>query len=181
MKLRLLAATAAIALTIGLAASAIAGTPSNPNLLRAPLTGAAEVPGPGDPNGEGRALIGLRARVQRVCFFIEFRRIGMPLAGHIHAGRRGVAGDIVVPLFENANGVGSPVRGCARDVSRATIRAIRMHPRAFYVNLHTEAFPDGAIRGQFHPRRVRSSVTAPPRPPRGDLSGAGGSGEPRPR
>lgn len=151
MKLRPLSTAIVLILTAAFAAAALAGTAGNPNKLKANLTGAAEVPR-GDPNGRGRAFIGLRPRAQRICFFIEFRRIGRPLAGHIHRGRRGVAGDIVVPLFENASGVASPVRGCERGVSRARIRAIRRHPRAYYVNLHTRAYPAGAIRGQLRPR-----------------------------
>jgi hypothetical protein len=155
MKLRLLGAVTAIAL-IGGAASALAGygqtQPNDPNKLKANLTGAAERPGPGDPNGSGRALVTLRQRARRVCFNITFRRIGRPVAAHIHKGGRRVAGDIEVLFFERPNGASSPVRGCANRVARRLIRDIRERPGRFYVNLHTRSYPNGAIRGQLKRR-----------------------------
>jgi CHRD domain len=155
MKRRLIAAVVATALAGAAAATALAqvyGSGSDPNKLRAGLSGAREVPGPGDSNGSGNANITLKPRTKRVCFSITFSRIGRPGAGHIHMGGRRVAGDIVVPLFESANGVTSPHRGCEGNVRRGLIRDIREHPDRFYVNLHTRAFPDGAIRGQLRRR-----------------------------
>ena len=63
---------------------------------------------------------------------------------HIHSGRRGVAGPPVVTLQR-----AGPNRfdSCTR-VSRALARDLGANPRAFYVNVHSQAFPDGAIRGQ---------------------------------
>jgi hypothetical protein len=155
MKLRLLpalATSAALAATL-LATVAIAGyAGTDPNKLRAGLTGATEVPGPGDPNGSGNALITLRPGTERVCFNISFSGIGRALAGHIHKGPPGVAGPIFVGLFERSSGRTSPARGCVNDVSHPKIRAIRAHPRRFYVNLHTASHPDGAIRGRLHQR-----------------------------
>jgi len=65
---------------------------------------------------------------------------------HIHRGRAGVKGDIVVDL------TGSVTAGsyCAKDVRKRLIRNIAEHPRRFYFNVHNEAFPAGAIRGQLH-------------------------------
>jgi CHRD domain len=155
MKLRLLptlATTAALA-AAALGATAIAGYGgTDPNKLRAGLSGAREVPGPGDSNGSGNASITLKPRTKRVCFNITFSRIGRPVAGHIHRGGSRVAGPVVVPLFESANGVTSPHSGCEGNVSRGLIRDIREHPGRFYVNLHNRAFPDGAVRGQLRRR-----------------------------
>ncbi|MGH2817412.1 MAG: CHRD domain-containing protein [Actinomycetota bacterium] len=123
----------------------------------ASLTGEQEVdPGPGDPDGTGRALFNLNVSRRRVCFNLSWRRIGAPTRAHIHEGRKGVAGGIVVTLFENGTdpdfvplpGTIRSVQGCARDVERALIREIRDHPRRFYANIHNETFPAGAIRGQ---------------------------------
>jgi hypothetical protein len=33
-------------------------------------------------------------------------------------------------------------------VGRALARNLREHPKAYYINVHNERFPDGAIRGQ---------------------------------
>ena len=116
----------------------------HPNLLRASLSGANEVPGPGDPDGRGRAAVKLLARFDAVCFRLQWRNISTPTAAHIHKGAKGVAGPIVVTLF---SGQADHV-GCVNDVDRGLIRAIRRNPRDYYVNIHTTEFPDGAIRGQ---------------------------------
>ncbi|MEJ7705989.1 MAG: CHRD domain-containing protein [Nocardioidaceae bacterium] len=65
---------------------------------------------------------------------------------HIHRGRAGVNGDVVVDL------TGSVTDGanCARGVRKALIRKIIEHPRRFYFNIHNRAYPAGAIRGQLH-------------------------------
>lgn len=156
MKLRLLGAVTAIALIAAGATSALGGYgqtgTSNPNKLKANMTGAAEVPGPGDGNGSGTAFVTLKPATHKICFAVTFNRIGRPIAGHIHKGGRAVAGNIVVVIFERANGASSPVNTCARGVAGSLIRDIREHPGRYYVNLHTNALPNGAIRGQLKRR-----------------------------
>ncbi|MBA3430833.1 MAG: DoxX family membrane protein [Actinobacteria bacterium] len=129
------------------------------NELEADLNGRNELDpmtlkrGAGDLNGEGEAELNLRPRRRMICFDAEWENIGRPVAGHIHEGNRYVNGPVVVDLgaatreFEHEDGDGG-AEGCARDVERALIRDIRMHPRHYYVNIHNAAFPDGAIRGQ---------------------------------
>jgi hypothetical protein len=152
----LIGALIAVALVATLAASSLAqvygGGGDDPNKLRATLTGATEVPGPGDGNGSGNAAVTLKQSAGRVCFNVSFRRIGRPVAGHIHRGRPGVAGAIKVLFFERSSGVSSPVQGCKGNVGRGLIADIREHPGRYYVNLHTAAHPDGAIRGQLRQR-----------------------------
>jgi hypothetical protein len=146
----LLALLLALALTV-LAAPAATATTASSTVLEARLTGEAEVPGPGDPNGVGSARIRLGER--RVCFTLRWRRIAPPTAAHIHVGPAGVAGPVVVPLFAAPGGLPpelSGVSGCVTGVDPALIRAIRQHPRQYYVNIHNAPFPDGAIRGQLH-------------------------------
>jgi CHRD domain-containing protein len=132
------------------AAVAPAAIDSNPNTLQARLTGGAEAPTAGDSNGTGLAKINLNGRKNRICFAITFDGIARPNAGHIHKGARGVAGDVVVTLFDSSQS--SPVRGCANNVPSSTIRQIRNGPRGFYVNLHNGPFSGGAIRGQLRQR-----------------------------
>jgi hypothetical protein len=119
-----------------------------PTALEARMNGDKEVPGPGDPNGRGVAEVIVNPARRRVCFDIEFRRIQDPVAGHIHRGSSDVAGPIKVLLFENPQGVDSPVDGCVRDLRRRLLRKIKNNPQGWYVNLHNGAYPDGAIRGQ---------------------------------
>jgi hypothetical protein len=100
----------------------------------------------GDPNGYGSASV-VFVGPNRFCYSIIVNNIGDPTAAHIHRGRAGVNGQIVVTL--NAPNVGNPglSRGC-ETVGDALAEAIRNHPQRFYVNVHTGAFPGGAVRGQ---------------------------------
>ena len=119
-------------------------------VLKANLTGEKERPTTGDPDGRGKATITLRG--DQICFRLSWRDIQAPTAAHIHAGRRDVAGPVVVPLFSVPGGLAAPVDrvgGCA-DVDQELVRDIRRHPRAYYVNIHNAEYPAGAIRGQLH-------------------------------
>jgi hypothetical protein len=110
------------------------------------LTGAAEVPGPGDPDGSGTATITLNYGQSTVCWEITVSNIALPATGaHIHEGPVGVAGPIDVALSPpDASGSSS---GCA-SVDREEIKEIIQHPEEYYVNVHTTEYPGGAIRGQ---------------------------------
>jgi CHRD domain-containing protein len=110
------------------------------------LTGAAEVPVPGDPDGRGTATITVNPGQEEVCWAIEAEEIDLPATGaHIHEGAVGEFGDVVVPLTPpDATGVSS---GCA-EVSREVALDILKNPEDYYVNVHTTLFPAGAIRGQ---------------------------------
>jgi hypothetical protein len=138
----LVAAVAAVGGVLALPAGA-ANT-----LLEARMNGDKEVPGPGDPNGRGTAEVTVNPARNRVCFDISFNRIQDPFAGHIHRGTSDVDGPIKVELFLDMDGVDSPVEGCVRDVRARLLRKIKQHPNRFYVNLHNDRYPDGAIRGQ---------------------------------
>ena len=119
--------------------------------LDASLTGVAEVPGPGDANGTGDATIELDPITDSVCFDVTWRGIDRPVAAHIHRGSPAVAGPVRVELF--ASSVPLPatikgVQGCVRGVDSDLVDRIAANPDRFYVNVHTRAYPDGAIRGQ---------------------------------
>lgn len=112
------------------------------------LTGAAEVPGPGDPDGSGTATIWLNHGQGRVCFEITVSNITLPATGaHIHVGTVTEFGPVVVPLTPpNSSGFSS---GCVEDVSRELIKNIIQNPEGYYVNVHTvPLYAAGAVRGQ---------------------------------
>ncbi len=113
--------------------------------FQARLSGAAEVPGPGDPDGFGRARITLHLESKEVCFRIDVRRIAPATAAHIHVGNADEAGPVIVGLEPPASGHSE---GCVSDVPSATLRAINTNPSGYYVNVHNEEFPAGALRGQ---------------------------------
>jgi CHRD domain-containing protein/LVIVD repeat-containing protein len=121
------------------------------SVLSTTLTGAEEVPGPGDPDGTGRATIRLNSRTRKVCFRLSWSNIAPPTASHIHEAPAGEAGDIVVTLFSSESPLPDTitgVSGCASDVSSDLIEDIIENPEEYYVNVHNADFPAGAIRGQ---------------------------------
>lgn len=112
--------------------------------LAATLTGAAEVPGPGDPDGSGEAHLTLNQGRGLICFQLNVADIAPATAAHIHAGAAGVAGPVVVGLTPPTGGSSS---GCV-SADPDLIKAIRQNPEEYYVNVHNAQFPPGAIRGQ---------------------------------
>jgi CHRD domain len=100
----------------------------------------------GDPDGVGSATVLFAATT--LCFGLTVNNLDEPSAAHIHQERAGVNGPIVVPLTAPANGDPGASSGCIPDVDPDLVEEIRTHPGEFYVNVHTEQFPAGAIRGQ---------------------------------
>jgi hypothetical protein len=114
--------------------------------LTTTLTGAAELPGPGDADGRGTATIRLNQGQGKVCFVLTASNIVLPAsAAHIHVGAVTTFGPIVVGLSPpDATGISGGCVSAPRDL----IKTIRMNPSNYYVNIHTTDFPNGAIRGQ---------------------------------
>jgi hypothetical protein len=122
------------------------------------LTGAAEVPGPGDPDGSGTMALRLNQGQARVCWEADATNIDVPTIAHIHIGDEATAGPIVLTLWGmplNADptttpaGVSEfPASACVENVDTDLIKAIRQNPDDYYVNIHNDPFPAGAIRGQ---------------------------------
>ena len=130
----------------------IPAAPASAAPLTAPLSGAEEVPGPGDTNGKGAAEVRVNVKKGQVCFAIAVLDITLPAAAaHIHEGADGVAGDIVVTLKPPAQvgttGIGLS-SGCVKHVDESLLTDIKNNPEGYYVNVHTSDFADGAVRGQ---------------------------------
>jgi hypothetical protein len=136
-------------LAVALAVAGVASAENGGRPLSTTLTGANEAPGPGDPNATGEADLRLNQGQMRVCFDVSWADVdGVVSAGHIHIAPVGVPGPIVVPLFTGSFAGTDATSGCVQDVDRSLIKAIRKHPSAYYVNVHSTDFPDGAVRGQ---------------------------------
>jgi hypothetical protein len=120
--------------------------------LETSLTGAAEVPGPGDTDAFGAAQFKVNVRKEKVCFTLVVVGMALPaVAAHIHEGDAAVAGGVVVTLAPPEEVMGSGVglaTGCVGGLERALLRSLKNHPEGFYVNVHNGDFPDGAVRGQ---------------------------------
>jgi hypothetical protein len=132
---------------LGFAATAGAGEDGTTfHKLRTSLIGAEEAPDPGDPNGRGTARLRLNRHTGMVCWKLQVRRIVLPaVAAHIHLGSAGVAGDVVVTLgTPNRRGKAS---GCT-TVRPKLVRQILRNPEQYYVNVHNDPYPAGAVRGQ---------------------------------
>ena len=108
-------------------------------------TGAAEIPGPGDPDGTGTAKIWLNRGQGEVCFELTVSGVDPITAAHIHSAPAGIAGPVVVPL--NPPPTSGSSSGCV-SAGRDLINAIIQSPEQYYVNVHNPAFPAGALRGQ---------------------------------
>ncbi|UGY94943.1 CHRD domain-containing protein [Streptomyces gobiensis] len=123
--------------------------------MTAVLTGKQEVSdahgaAAGDHDGKAIALVTIKGG--RITFALKWKGIGAPAAAHIHLGAAGQNGDVKVPLIESA--IPRTVRAAAGQVtveSAKLARAISAQPQGFYVNVHTDEFPDGAVRGQLKP------------------------------
>lgn len=122
--------------------SAVHAQPATGVQLMASLSGAAEVPGPGDSDGAGAFWARLNVGQGRLCYTLTSSNIGTPTMAHIHAGKAGVAGPPVVTLMGNA-----PTETCM-DVDKETAQKIVSGAGDFYVNIHNADFRAGAVRGQ---------------------------------
>jgi hypothetical protein len=110
--------------------------------LSAALNAAQETPAPkAATRATGRFTATLRGR--SLAWRLTFSRLsGKALAAHVHLGRKGIAGPVVVPLC------GPCVSGVHRTVVvTPKVRAALLNGSA-YVNVHTARNPAGEIRGQ---------------------------------
>src|SRR5882672_1642318 len=109
------------------------------------LTGETETPA-GDPVANGTATIRLRLGQAQACFKIAAKNLpSASIGAHIHSGAAGTAGPVVVPL--GTPGADGTSGGCA-TTTRPLVAAILKDPGSYYVNVHTNENPAGAIRGQ---------------------------------
>jgi hypothetical protein len=108
------------------------------------LSGANEVPGPGDPDGTGVAELFLNQGQGIISYKITTSNLAEVVGAHIHRASVTEAGPIVIHLMAVANGTVSGVAQAEKEL----IKEIRQHPEMFYVNVHTIEHRPGAIRGQ---------------------------------
>jgi CHRD domain len=142
--MRRLTLLAALVLAVVLIAAVPVVASESRATLEASLTGEKEVPDPGDPNGRGEAEV--KVHKEKVCYELEVERIKPANAAHIHEGGPSVAGEVVVELKAPTDGSSE---GC-KAISEQLSKKLREHPSHYYVNVHNEPYPDGAVRGQLH-------------------------------
>lgn len=97
-------------------------------------------PGAGDPDGSGLAVLIIDPNTLTIDWNFTVSNILLPLTGaHIHQAPAGVNGAVVVDFNAQLSGSG------LFDPDLANVLA---NPTGFYVNLHNQDYPGGAIRGQ---------------------------------
>ena len=138
----LLALIAALMMIAAIPASA-GGRP-----LTADLNGPNEVT-PGDPDGTGTMHLTLNQGQGEICFDLDVDDISAPTRAHIHSAPAGSNGPIVVFFFDVVIADPIPVAfdGCV-EADADLIKDIRQNPENYYINVHNDEFPAGAIRGQ---------------------------------
>jgi hypothetical protein len=129
---------------LSLVASVVAQQPAGTSMPAVTLTGSAEIPGPGDQDGRGTAILTLHPDKGEVCYNLTVVNIQTATAAHIHEGVVGKAGSVKVELEAPKTGTAT---GC-KQVDATLLQTIIQNPANYYVNVHNTEFPQGAIRGQ---------------------------------
>ncbi len=99
--------------------------------------------------GAGETAMGdfsaeLDLKAGRMCYMLEVEGLDDFTAAHIHKGKLGEAGPPVVTLEL----MGDDGEDVCVDVDADLLKDIAKNRAKYYVNVHTTAFPAGAIRGQ---------------------------------
>ena len=148
-----LGVVAAVAVVLGVATQVVAqGGGGGNKAFFAVMTGAKEVKAgesAGDTNGRGSFSATLDGRT--LCYGIQVKNIENPVAAHIHPGGPTARGPVAIPLKQPAKGDPGASAQCVR-LSRSSANALNANPGNFYVNVHTAALPNGAVRGQLFAR-----------------------------
>jgi len=143
-----------------------AAVPVSSRHFAAPLRGGAEVP-PNASDAAGMAGFNVRANATAIDYMVLIGRLDNTTQGHIHLAPAGTNGPVVAWLYPSSppaqpipgefNGVlgegtltaANLVGPLAGQPLSALIDAMRAGNT--YVNIHTQAFPPGEIRGQIVP------------------------------
>jgi hypothetical protein len=132
------------------------GTHKLPKQFVTKLSGAAEVGVAGDPDGVGVMRVNVKqesSKPSQVCFSGNAFSISKVVKLHMHNAPAGVNGPVVVDFAINEDSVRVTKNGRTRfkactTVDDALATAIRENSANYYVNVHTDEFPQGALRGQ---------------------------------
>jgi hypothetical protein len=118
-----------------------------PATLVASLEGRNEVTA-GAPVGQALELIGIKG--DTLSYSVSWRGIDPPTEADIHAAGRGADGPVVLTLFTTPRPAGGFASGTVTVNDPTLLAALQSNPGGFYTDLHTNQFPDGAVRAQLH-------------------------------
>jgi hypothetical protein len=152
------AVVAAAAAAVAVPTMANASTPGA-RIAIVQLSGAQEVAG-GD--AAGSAVFVMVAGERQLCYALITRDLSsQPVASHIHAAPTGVNGPIQIALGTPAAADSSEAAciqvqpdanqtpaNATQVLTQTEEQTIMASPAGFYVNVHTQALPAGAVRAQ---------------------------------
>jgi len=132
------ATAAAVTFSIAFALSSTAAL-AEPATLVATLTGAAETAG-GDADGSGTFTVDIDPTSGDFCYTLTGTNLGKVSMAHVHSGAAGADGPPVLTI--------SVVSDECIAAEPAVLQPIVDNPAGYYINIHTDEFPKGAVRGQ---------------------------------
>jgi hypothetical protein len=93
----------------------------------------------------------LRIRGNQVAYWLSWHNLGAPTVAHVRQAASGQAGAVAMTeLSAPLPGTVTAIAGIVTVPSGRMLTRMVNNPGAFYVNVGTNAFPTGAVRGQFH-------------------------------
>jgi CHRD domain len=128
-------------------------------------------------NSTGIAKFQVNEDNSRVSYWLNVTGIKKINEAHIHNGSQGQSGDILVSLLSKSKsakgGTSSPEIDFSGNISKRDLRGelegkdisdlvSLMSNGSAYVNIHTDKYPKGAIRGQIASASVNEVRTTPP-------------------
>jgi hypothetical protein len=156
---------AVVALTLAFVGLASASSTAETYKLSAKLNARAEVPKPAAvPAGATGQFTGTAVELAndkaRITWKLTFSHLsGKAIAAHIHSGKVGKAGPVLVALC-------GPCRSAQRGTATITHRQFAaLETGRTYVNVHTPKNANGEIRGQVKSTETESGGSSDPAPP----------------
>ncbi|MDN3512380.1 MAG: CHRD domain-containing protein [Candidatus Jettenia sp.] len=118
------------------------------------LTGGQEVPGT-ESKAFGVAFVTFETESKMLCYSINFtddKLAGTETVAHFHGPAiPGEVADVLFTITPSPSPPGNPKNGCVGPLSLEQRR--QLGRGLFYINIHSELFPEGEIRGQVLPVR----------------------------
>jgi hypothetical protein len=129
--------------------TAQAGRPDTGTIREATLTDEQVVPSPGSENGSGESRFIFYPNKNKICYTIQVSEIAKATSAHLHQAPAGETGPVTLRLNPPPQNETSE-HECVRGLGERFIKKISGNPTGYDVDVdvHNDAFPNGALRGQ---------------------------------